>query len=82
MFTHSQLRRARTRRRLSLARAVALLADRGYTTTKATLSNYETAKRTPKADLLAHLAQMYRVDIGFFYSDPCYGTGGPLASKR
>jgi len=64
------LRRARNQQRLSLAAAVAMLAERGYTTTKATLSNYETGKRAPRADLLAHLAQMYQVDVGFFYSGP------------
>lgn len=69
MFAKSKLRCARVRCRLSLAAVVTLLAARGYATTKATLSNYETGKRTPKADLLAHLAQIYRVDVGFFYSD-------------
>jgi len=69
MFANCTLRSARARCRLSLAAVVALLAARGYATTKATLSNYETGKRTPKADLLAHLAQIYGVDVGFFYAN-------------
>ena len=69
MFSNSMLRSARARCRFSLASVVALLAARGYTTTKATLSNYETGKRTPRADLLAHLAQIYGVDVGFFYAN-------------
>ena len=69
MFANCRLRSARAHCRLSLAAVVALLAARGYATTKATLSNYETGKRTPKADLLAHLAQIYGVDVGFFYAN-------------
>lgn len=70
MFLHSRMRCARLARSLSLAAVAGLLAGRGYTATKASLSNYETGKRTPRADLLGHLAQIYQVDVGFFFAGP------------
>jgi len=59
-----RLRGLRAERGLSQDQVVAALAERGHTTTQATLSGWERRSPGPRLDILQSLAAIYGVDVG------------------
>lgn len=59
MFEPQRLRDARIKAKLSMETVVRLVARQGQSMTKASLSNWEQGRRTPKASVLAPLAKLY-----------------------
>lgn len=66
MFDPKRLRDARVGARLSMESVMRRLNRKGRSFTKASLSNWEQGRRVPKADILAPLAEIYKVDVSFF----------------
>ncbi len=67
MFNPRNLRAARVNARLSMESVVRLAARHGCSITKASLSNWERGRRVPKANVLAPLARLYKVDVSYFF---------------
>lgn len=68
MFNPKRLRDARLGVNLSMESVVRLVAQHGFSMTKASLSNWERGQRTPRATILAPLARLYQVDVSYFFN--------------
>lgn len=69
MFNNKKILKARHDKNWSLADVVYELAKGEYRYTRQTVSNWENGVTVPKATDIGRLAEVFGVDLYFFYKD-------------